>query len=298
MSAEGSLASAEALGMVPQGIPRGSNSHDSHVLRRFLATAATICCVLIFIVSSAATGNRLGSYLAVLLTLSLLVLSRRLAFKLGSNSLAKSCAIFLGRNFSILSDLWGSAYSKVLRQLPISEKFVWPKPLISFTRCLHSTFLSRSNIAIVLTAILIVAMAPGLFYSPGFVDWEQGYLVSAENHYAIVVTQGDQIADGMRIFTDLKWSYGAILPCVIALWQKHIFELTFGDYINLVRVSQALFAGLAAFLYFRYSKGNGLAGLIVFLLVLPLFLPSGAHIYWPNRTGWRFIGFPLAIMLL
>ena len=66
-------------------------------------------------------------------------------------------------------------------------------------------------------------------------------IVDYQSHYSTVVMQGDKIAAGQRIFSDVKPYYGVLLPLIIGVVERYVGQLSFGSYIQIIKYMQLTF---------------------------------------------------------
>jgi hypothetical protein len=126
-------------------------------------------------------------------------------------------------------------------------------------------------------------------------------LTMIEWHFGIVVSQGDRLAQGLRLFRDIVPHYGVLLPTVLGLCERATGLLTMGEHIHAVQVMQLVFAILVAVVYLVWSRGNLVAAALSFLLVVPWLQTSfGGYngVLFPNQSAWRSLGFPIGALLL
>ena len=144
-------------------------------------------------------------------------------------------------------------------------------------------------------AILIVpglAKVPDLS-SPDFVPPDE-----AEVHYSIVVSQGDRLSQGEHIFTKVAPHYGFLEPLVLAAVEQARGLVSFGAHVRVIQIMQVAFALAAFFCYWLWSRRNILATVFVLLPILAWIHTTHKSVLCPNQSGWRFIGFPLGLLLL
>ena len=144
-------------------------------------------------------------------------------------------------------------------------------------------------------AILIVpgfAKVPDLS-SPDFVPPDE-----AEVHYSIVVSQGDWLSQGEHLFTEVAPHYGFLEPLVLAAVEQAHGLLSFGAHVRVIQIMQVAFALAAFFCYWLWSRRNMLATVFVLLPILAWVHTTHKSVLCPNQSGWRFIGFPLGLLLL
>ncbi|HEY9871597.1 MAG TPA: hypothetical protein V6D08_20740 [Candidatus Obscuribacterales bacterium] len=157
---------------------------------------------------------------------------------------------------------------------------------------------SRPRAVPLVILLLGLALLPGVLQTLSFSEREIPFLCNAENHYSVVVAPGDRLAAGFKLFTDITPRYGVLFPLIAAAWEKARGPLTMGEYVRIVCCLQVLFVCMAAFLYARYARGFLLPAGFAIIFLLPSFSTTGSQIYYPNLTGWRFLGFGMAALAL
>ncbi|HLK88486.1 MAG TPA: hypothetical protein VKZ18_01250 [Polyangia bacterium] len=120
----------------------------------------------------------------------------------------------------------------------------------------------------------------------------------AEAHYGAVVSQGDRLARGLRLFTDVMPQYGLVVPEFLGLTEAARGLLSFGAHARLVQVAQVLFALAAVSAYLIWSRGRVLEAALAFVPVLAMIHTLHASVFCPNQSGLRFLGIPLGVLCL
>jgi hypothetical protein len=154
---------------------------------------------------------------------------------------------------------------------------------------------SRRDYAILLWVLGLVLFIPSLWLPLDFTGMPPEGVVDIQSHYSTVVMQGDRLAAGERIFSDVKIYYGVLFPVVLGAFERYFGAISFGSYIQMIRYFQVAFVILSVLLYRTFARDTKLPLLTAALLILPWFHSNQMGILYPNLSGWRMIGLPLAI---
>ena len=136
---------------------------------------------------------------------------------------------------------------------------------------------------------------------PGFARPPLAYepeLTWAEWHYSATLAQGDRLAAGLRVGSQINLSYGLIHAIALAAFERTWGFLEFGEHFRLVQVSQVVFLGGAILAFYLWRPGNPLFALFGTLLIGPWTSTSHPAVYYPNQTGWRGFGLVVGITVL
>jgi hypothetical protein len=162
---------------------------------------------------------------------------------------------------------------------------------------------SRPRAATCAAACFLVAYAglvlvPGLLRSPDLSGASTDFIEWAEWHYSIVVSQGDRLAKGLKLFTEVAPHYGYLGPAVLGLVERHFGLLSFGAHIRIVQIAQVAFCLLTIICYYLWSGRRWLPTAICALPVLASAGTLHVAVFHPNQSGWRSLGFPIGLLLL
>jgi hypothetical protein len=136
---------------------------------------------------------------------------------------------------------------------------------------------------------------------PGFARQPLAYepeLSWAEWHYSATLAQGDRLAAGLRIGSQINLSYGLIHAIALAAFERTWGFLNFGEHLRLVQVCQVVFLGVAILAFYLWRPGNPLFVLFGTLLIGPWVSTSHSAVYYPNQTGWRSFGLAVGVAVL
>lgn len=149
---------------------------------------------------------------------------------------------------------------------------------------------------ILLFAFVALLIVPGLFVIPDLTSLTSGKLLEIQTHYSDVVGPGAMLAAGKRLFHEVDPFYGVIQPICIAALGAKMSSFSFGSYVELVRVFQAVFIVMAACLFYRLAGRAKVASLFAIAFFAPFMQLNQMSEYFPNQTAWRLLGFPIAIV--
>src|SRR6266571_1823341 len=138
-------------------------------------------------------------------------------------------------------------------------------------------------------------LIPGLirvpFLSEPLLNW-------AEWHYSVTLAQGDRLAAGLRLGSQVNLNYGLIHTLVLAILERTVGILNFGQHIQLVQGSQIAVLAVA-FLAFRlWRPANPMFALFGLVLIGPWLSTSHLAVYYPNLAGWRNLGLAAGVAVL
>ena len=129
-------------------------------------------------------------------------------------------------------------------------------------------------------------------------DLSEQILPFVECHFGMVVSEGDRLAQGLRLFHDVTPHYGFLTPMLLAIYERAVGMLNFGQHIRVIQTMQVIFAILVFVAYFTWSRGEFLPSVLASLLVLPWIHVSFGAIYYPNQSAWRSMGLPIGALTL
>jgi hypothetical protein len=153
-----------------------------------------------------------------------------------------------------------------------------------------------SAAALVCYAALV--LLPGLLKVPDLVGAGAPPPGIAEAHYNLVISPGDRLAQGYRLFSNFIPNYGLLFPEMLGAVEHSVGLLTFGGHIRLVQVVQVLFC-LAAFGgYWIWSGRSWLTTALVLIPILAFAHTRHRAVFLPNQAGWRLLGLPLGMLIL
>jgi hypothetical protein len=151
--------------------------------------------------------------------------------------------------------------------------------------------------AVTVAACAAIVLVPGLLTRPDLTTTVVPPAI-VEAHYVAVVSQGDRLSQGYRLFSEVMPQYGVLLPALLGWVEKTRGLLSFGAHIRLVQVAQIAFALLAFACYWLWSGRRFLTTALVFIPVLAMVGTRHNSVFCPNQSGWRFAGFPLGMLIL
>lgn len=150
----------------------------------------------------------------------------------------------------------------------------------------------------VIAGYILVAVIPGLASDvPAFpASWRD--LLWMDVHYDAFFGDGLRIAQGQVPFVDFRVFYGLLRPALVAAW-IHTFGLfDWGDAFRATQWLQAGYVGLVAVAYLLWRPKDPLLALFALLMIVPWVHPLTYSIGFPNHSGLRHLGIPIAVIAL
>jgi hypothetical protein len=123
-------------------------------------------------------------------------------------------------------------------------------------------------------------------------------LSDAELHYSMTLAQGDRLATGLRLGSQVNLNYGLIHSLALAVFERNSGLLSFGEHLRLVQAFQIAFLLVALSACYLWRPANPLFMLFSILLIGPWLSTSQPAIYFPNQSGWRSFAFAAGIAIL
>ncbi len=148
---------------------------------------------------------------------------------------------------------------------------------------------------IAIISYLIYLIVPAFLVIPHVPEAELG---AVQFHHAIVLSWADRLAINPDYFAQRLPHYGLALSSLLGAYQHHFGLLDFGQHIRIIQASQALFLLLCCLALYLWKPQRPIYVFVALLLFGTFASTSHAAIFYPNQSGWRFIGFPLWIILL
>lgn len=123
-------------------------------------------------------------------------------------------------------------------------------------------------------------------------------LSGAEWHYSVTLAQGDRLAAGLSLGSEVNLNYGLIPQVTLAIIERGFGLLNFGEHIRLVQLTQIAFLFTAIVAFWLWQPHNNLFILFATLLIGPWLSTSHMAVYHPNQAGWRSLTFPVGVVFL
>jgi hypothetical protein len=122
-------------------------------------------------------------------------------------------------------------------------------------------------------------------------------------HLSTLLSGGDMLLHGYRLFSDVPTGYSIIMPALLAAAAKAGAVADLGWLFRLTEVFQVLTLGLFMLAAWQRSQGHGLSGrmvalLLMALVVTPFLSTASISLLFPNMSGLRFVMFPVAVLVL
>ncbi len=147
----------------------------------------------------------------------------------------------------------------------------------------------------VISIYAIYLILPAFFSLPYIRTSELG---GVQFHYSIVQSFGDRLSINPEIFSQKLPHYGLILVSLLAAYQKHFGLLNFGQHIFLVQALQVIFLFVSILALFLWKPQRPVFILFALLLFGTFVGTIHSSVFYPNQSGWRFIGLPLWTILI
>ena len=147
---------------------------------------------------------------------------------------------------------------------------------------------------------VVAICAAGFLRAPNLA--EQGYesYSMIQFHYTAVMGTADQIGHGLRLWQDVVPFYGILLPAILGAWIKFVSAVSWAAHYRIAQIlSVAMIVSVPAILLImRRTRSSRMFGPIVLpmLFVVPFLYPAYHMMWFPNQTGWRFIGLSIALL--
>lgn len=161
---------------------------------------------------------------------------------------------------------------------------------------------SRLRPALLLGLIaFVVAVAALPLFSNLMTRMHPNAVTWVDMHVTGLLGTSDLLAQGYRLFADIPFGYGILVPIGLAGATLAGNPPTFGNLIALAQISQLAMLALLLIAGWVQTRGHGYHGRVVALLALalvssPLLSAANAAVQLPNQSGLRFLMFPVAIL--
>ncbi len=163
----------------------------------------------------------------------------------------------------------------------------------------QSQRLPKQAYGALLAMFVIVLIVPGLLAIPDLSAELPAKIVEIQTHYSDLVGWGALLAAGKPLFREVNPVYGLVQPILIVLASRFgIGDFSFGTYVEFVRVFQAIFIVLAAYLFYKLSGRSKIASLFAIAFFAPFMQLNQMSEYFPNQTAWRLLDLPVAVLAL
>ena len=144
--------------------------------------------------------------------------------------------------------------------------------------------------------MIYAAIAPAFSTHLDFSIRRTEDFLSSQGHYYVVVGQGDRLAAGHKLFTEVQPHYGLLLPTLSAAYQRSFdVHLNWGDYVLIIQILQGISLVLYGWLYYAYSRGNWSYCAVALALIVPKHMYDQYGLLFPPHSGLRLVGVPIAL---
>lgn len=167
--------------------------------------------------------------------------------------------------------------------------------LCYFARTATSPRVNRACLALAF-GLLAVLLGPAVWDRFDFSRFPWSSIEQLQADYEYTVAAADRLAAGEPLGEHMVPFYGLLAPVVMAGIQRHFGVWTFGDHIRFMQMMQLVFFALLLPSYAFYTRGRWLLGLLALAFVALDFHFRTYLLTMPNLMGWRFLGFPLAVL--
>ena len=172
------------------------------------------------------------------------------------------------------------------------------KLLINFKDKYFSGYNLNWVLSIPILIYIFLLMVPGFLQPPDLSNRSQTDLTLIEMHYRLFFGSGDRLASGLALFQEVYPRYGLIQPLFFSIVEKKFVNLSFGNYYNIIQISQVIFCIMAFIGYWMWNRKNILHTMISMMLLVPWIYCTHQATLYPNQSALRFIGFPIMILFL
>ena len=207
-----------------------------------------------------------------------------------------AAAIFLFSVFQVENWLRGVIIIR-LGEIILSVFIIFS--LIVYYRSAASRKLKSPVVHIVVWTLLIFyviwLIVPGFIQPLFFFAQSQ---IWVEGHYNVTLAQGDRLAAGLQIANEVNLNYGLIPSLVLAIFERNVGFLDFGGHFKVVQITQVLFLLTAIISFYLWKPLNPLFTLFATLLLGTWVSTAHSAIYFPNQSGWRFLGLAIGVLCL
>lgn len=252
-----------------------SGGNTNLVSQRLAHLAALITCAVFILLGS--------KFTPLLQSLKIPNFYQRIACVMLIGYCLSSAAWWSGQPISKLA--WLSVVG-IICALCFAKQRIWTNKLLFYS--VHG----------ILILLALLAVVPGLLVPYDATWMSPDLFVEFQENYSVVVTQGDRIALGHRIFESVKPTYGMLLQVFCAIWEKQFGIFSFGENIRIIRWMDVFTVAAILFLYVWYARKRPLPVAIAFLMVLPWYHTNQISLVFPNLSPWRSLGFPIALIAL
>jgi len=152
----------------------------------------------------------------------------------------------------------------------------------------------RAAIICTMTVLYFLYFLPGIISPLGPVK----DLIWLEMHLTSTIGVGESVAAGLKLFENVHPSYGLFFPTLFAIYHRYLGDFSAADYLRFIQFLHVLFALFALTAHIMWRPRHPMMWLIPALFYLPFLHTFHSAIFRPTQSAWRFIGFPLGILLL
>lgn len=149
-----------------------------------------------------------------------------------------------------------------------------------------------------LSMYIACALIPGLTSQIDFSNDPASLSAVQLHHGLFIMGSADRLLLNPHWLPDICFHYGIAMSGVSAGIQRWLGFFSWGEIIRFLQVVQILFVVLVVFSYWLWKPKSPLYILLAALCVIPWTHNNFWWLNWPNHSGARWIGFPLAFLSL
>jgi hypothetical protein len=197
---------------------------------------------------------------------------------------------------------WETAASLAIITLSCLPKPRWPVIALAGTLAMLIAARRRGQtrwfgiaLGLALAGFALMVQVPGLLLPIDLAQVPNGL---AEAHYGAVVSTGDRLARGLRLFSSFSPNYGLLEPQILGGLEQPHGLWTFLAHFRMIQWTQVAFSILAFLCYWKWSGKRILPTALVMIPILSLAYTRQFSIFFPNQSGWRFCGLPAGMLIL
>lgn len=145
---------------------------------------------------------------------------------------------------------------------------------------------------------LLVLEMPSFQKTPDFSLCNDKTMTAVHQHMTGVVGHGDRLAGGDVLFRDVTPLYGVLLPTILAVWERNLGLLAFGDVLRLMVALEMIYLVTAMYLFLTWSRMRWVWAAAALSLMLPYYYSESNCLIPQNHGIWRMCGIPLTVLSL
>ncbi len=128
------------------------------------------------------------------------------------------------------------------------------------------------------------------------VDFSEWIILNA--HYGFLLGDNLQLRAGLPFVDLVDPYYGFLMPVLVAMGEQAFGAMDMAHTMRLVQLSQVVFLTIYGGALLVQSRGAWFGVAVALLLVAPWMSTVHFFIFYPNQTGYRYIGFALSLLAM